>query len=223
MSEYAFVISTDHEFSLGICESRALVAVAGKVRAGQASWTAARPLGALTYKVDRYPLVGGVLKDPDNAARLGDAHSQGAWARAELFAAEAKPDEAIQAWAKARLRILAFVTRTPWSEGAKATGSLLSRAKIAPALVCRLMDGHAFTNGPVALGGGHAYVVWRFGSPVAACVVRHHEGVPEFTILVRFSARQTDVRILADYLRFNGLTSAADYAKAHAHEAPVFA
>jgi len=61
---------------------------------------------------------------------------------------------------------------------------------------------------------------------VAACVTRRRDPRQDrlrFTILVRFSCRQSDVQILADYLQSCGLADCADFAREHAHEAPVLA
>lgn len=225
---FAFVTGgTFGPYAVGLVESRGLVGIAEEIRQGRASWTAARPLGALVYKVQRAPLVGGELRDPDTGP-YGDAHSQAAWARAELFAARASsPVDAVgEAWATARLARLSGVTRIPWLEAPLAQGSLLSRVKALPAVLSHLVSGYGFTSGHTGFKGGDAHVLWRFGVPVAACVVRRREPRQDrlqFVILVRVSCRQSDVRILADYLQSCGLSDCAEHAREYAHEAPVLA
>ena len=229
MSSFAFVsgVADFGPYSGGLVESRGLIGIADRVRSGTAAWTAARPLGALAYKVQRLPLVGGELPDPDTGL-YGDAHNQTSWAHAELFAARASTpsDTTREEWATARLAQLAPVTRIPWFEAPLAQGSLLSRAKALPAVVSHLVSGYGFTSGHTGFNGGDAHVLWRFGVPVAACVTRRREPRQDrlrFTILVRASCRQSDVRILADYLQSGGLSDCAEYARNHAHEAPVLA
>jgi len=57
-------------------------------------------------------------------------------------------------------------------------------------------------------------------------VIRRREPRPDrarFAILVRYSCRQSDVRILADYLDLQGLADCAAHAREYAHEARVLA
>jgi hypothetical protein len=228
MSSFAFVTGgTFGPYAVGLVEARGLIGIAEEIRQGRASWTAARPLGALVYKVQRAPLAGGELRDPDTGP-YGDAHSQAVWAHAELFAARAASpvDEVGEAWATARLAHLNHVTRTPWIEAPLYQGGLLGRLKVAPTVLSHLVSGYGFTSGLTGFKGGYTYVLWRFGSPVAACVIRRREPRPDrarFTILVRYSCRQSDVRILADYLDLQGLADCAAHAREYAHEAPVLA